>query len=251
MTSTLIDIVPAKDIGTFTQAPGATLPVGVDVRVTYDDTQDKDVLRHELLRGLRQILAWGRVALFDTFTDPDDTLITAHSPDVSTSGGAWVLTTTDNTTPPANSVVITGNAMNINANARGAVIKSGFPNVAVEVDVLFRTGSRFGVVVRHESNATMMVCRVRGPEAVAELIELATGTITTVGASEPITLVDNTVYRFRAVAVGDTISLFQDGVELFTRNWPSSLPTADDQGIVAFGGTLTNRYDNFTVYALQ
>jgi hypothetical protein len=45
--------------------------------------------------------------------------------------------------------------------------------------------------------------------------------------------------------------LFQDGVELFTRNWPSSLPTADDQGIVAFGGTLTNRYDNFTVYALQ
>lgn len=237
-------------VGEFQTEAGPDLPAGVEVRVTYDDAIEAHEVRYLLLDMLAQVNSWDSVTLIDTFTDPDDTLITAHDPDLSLAGGVWVLTTTDNTTPAANSVVITDNAMNINANARGAVIRSGFADVAVEVDVLHRAGSRYGIVLRHESNGSMLVFRIRGPEELAELLAITAGAIVVIGAAESITLEDNTIYRFRAVAKGQSVAVSRDGVEILSRTGVTDFETAEDQGIVAFGGTLANRYDNLLISAV-
>lgn len=187
--------------------------------------------------------------LSDTFTAADNTLLTAHTPDVSP-GGSYTLTTTDATAPAANSARIIGNKLALFQSAEGGVFDTGLSDVEIEIDITHATGGRYGVILRHASNGNMLICRVRGPEGLIELVTATAGIVAAVGASETLTVSNGVTYRYRIQAKGQGINVFRDGAFIFSRAGVSNFETATAQGVTSFGSTLGERYDNLIVRPL-
>jgi predicted phosphodiesterase len=90
------------------------------------------------------------------------------------------------------------------------VIDSGNPNVAVDVDFVWKTGNTGGLTLRNSdvSNFIQTIITASG----LELRKAVAGVYTSLG-NYAFTPVNNTTYHFKAILNGDSIKILLDGVE--------------------------------------
>lgn len=178
------------------------------------------------------------IALVDTFTDVNGTLVQNHTPD---KGGPWVLRTAD-VGPPNSVLTIQDNSLRIGSSAEGAIVNAA-ADAAIEMDMRYITGRRGGLMMRSVSNGNTLSFRYRGPESAIEIITWTAGAISATDASGSFTFVTGQTYRLKAVCKGNTITCFIDGVQVLQAT-VTAHAAGTGFGITTYGSTSNDEFDN-------
>lgn len=177
----------------------------------------------------------------DTFTDVDETLLTAHVSDVSPAG-SWVYSGTLNYGIRLNRTrVISGTGFGI------VTRESGVSDFTLQCDVTWKTGEAAGVVFRTDgtTNNRWTFAFIESGDAVRleKTIGGGTSSVSQLGLS----LVTGTTYHTKIECTGGDIKCYVDGV-LKASTTDTALSTFTKHGLTAYSpGTPTLEWDNFTV----
>jgi len=169
--------------------------------------------------------------LFDSFTDADNTVITAHTPEV---GGSWVVQ--PGTAPPTANL-ITSNRLRADANS-GIYQAAGTPPTAdYYVEARLRrmgTGSaRVGVAGRMSTSANTFYFAHWSSVATGwQLFKTVAGTSTQLGSTSSAAFNVGDEHTVRLTMDGSTIAMSVDGVELVSVT--DTAITADGRAGVRF-----------------
>lgn len=155
--------------------------------------------------------------LFDTFTDTDGTLITAHTGEI---GATW---TVQNGYAPATAPTIASNGLYAPV-VPAAYYASGVPasaNYCVESVLNFRSSvasDTTGPAGRITIGAnTMYFCRYNVAAGGWQLQKLVTGTITQLGSTVTEAFPTGQIRTLGLLMVGDTITMRLDGADILVR----------------------------------
>lgn len=183
--------------------------------------------------------------VLDTFTDTNGVLIENHTPEI---GGPWVRTVPDSGTPTAGAVTIQNNKMAISVAADGAVVDTGRTDVDIHVVYTATTGARSGILFRSVSDGNTLSFRVRPADSAIDIITWTAGAIAKTDATGSFTFTNGQDYDLRVRCVGGTIIAYIDGNEVLVASAVSAHAAGTRHGITSYGSSLTERYDNFTIF---
>jgi hypothetical protein len=179
--------------------------------------------------------------LYDTFTDPDGTLLTNHAPDIDLAGNGWE--------ELGGSSIINNNAAVKVGGGLGIGVNVGAADVTITCDVTVSnaTNNPHGVIFRAvDANNMWWLVYDAGPGAAAiNLLEINAGTLTA-RDSVTETLTDGT-YAFKIVASGSLITCYVNDVEKVSFS-SAFLAAATRHGLRP--ANTPARFDNLLVVAL-
>ena len=188
----------------------------------------------------------GGPLVFDTFTDTDGTLLTAHTPDVDSVGSGWSLL--------ENSFEIDGNRVKATGiGSRTAAIETNESDISISYIARYLiTGGETAAVFRLTDVNNYWMFFVTNNTDLMVIFERNGGGFTN-RASVAVTVANNTDYAIAGTANGQSLSCTFDGANEITYSSASFNETATKCGIRdsgTVGSDDDQRHDDFTVSAL-
>jgi hypothetical protein len=179
--------------------------------------------------------------LLDNFTDPNDTLLTAHTPNVNNAGGSW--SATFNNFGTANPLKITSNQATMALPGAtcvgGSVIETGQSNCILQADVTTindsSTGNN-GVIFRYVDSSNYLYADMltnAGASGVVRIRKVQAGSDTILATSSAGVLAANTTYTMVITLSGNSISVTAASKNVNTTNTFNETATKHGPMIVA------------------
>ena len=177
--------------------------------------------------------------VFDTFTDVDGTLLTAHVPEKDALGLGWQ--------PYPTSYTIQGNkaASPIQAGRQYNAIDAGQADLTMECDVTFPNPAKTVGLIGRLQSAQVCWFYVIHSSLAAQIFKDNAGF--TMIASSAAFAVPGTTYRLRVVLIGNSHSFYVDDILKASVPNDAFLATETEFGLWVNGGTGAERWDNFSL----
>jgi hypothetical protein len=115
-------------------------------------------------------MAGPTVLFYDTFTDANGTLLTAHTPDVDVVGGGWVL--------DAGTITIQSNRAQATAALARYFVNAGHADTTVSMDIISDAGGAGGFIVRWQNSLNHWICRLLASTGRIQIFDVNAGTLT-------------------------------------------------------------------------
>lgn len=178
----------------------------------------------------------------DEFSDADDTLLTAHTPNVDQEGGGWVAYPTSWKISSGMAVPVPG------ADRRYMGIDSGEADVTIECDVLFPNPANSVGLVSRLQDGTHCWFYIIHATAVARIYKDNAGFSMVTQAAEFVA-VPGTWYHFKVVALGNNHDFYIDDILRASVVGDAFLNTQTRVGFWVNGPNGSEFADSFVAYS--
>jgi hypothetical protein len=182
---------------------------GLDWNTAFDPSSAYDNLT------IKDISVATQVAVTDSFTAVNGTLLSAHAPDVNVPGNPWVITSYTSPTPPAPTVQNGRATVAAGANRHlQATIDAGASDVRVAADYVIGTANGLGALtVRLTDTDNHLLLLVIG--GVIQLHQKQAGVYTQLASVPLPSVAVGSTHRLEARTIGTAIQGWWDGAFMF------------------------------------
>lgn len=184
-------------------------------------------------------------SVFDIFTDPDNTLLTDHAPDIDEEGGGWVLGQTAVWEIVGNQAIWESG----NGAPGNVLIDSGLADCIITCDIETGTVVAVGLTVRASAGNDNIEIWLNRSSDTCTLHTNTNGSRSGILATNSITIDDDTEYALKVTLDGTSIKVEIDDVEQFTYTTSFNL-TDTLHGLMQWNIGATSYWDDFRVDAL-
>lgn len=189
----------------------------------------------------------GGLLVYDTFTDTDGTLLTAHTPDVAPVSSAWADVCISGSLS-AGSVKIAANKVRFDADAQGCVINCGQTDYSVSARWTPGVGglNRNSIVFRFGSNTNLWLFNCREVNGDANIVEAVSG-IGNTRATAAFAFTEGVEYLLEVRVSGTTCTGYINGVQVVTYASMGTHLSSTLVGICRNTSDNLARFDEFVV----
>jgi hypothetical protein len=184
-----------------------------------------------------------RYYVYDTFTDTNGTLVTAHTPNITPGGGyAQVF---------ANPPDIQGNKVHPLGTASSVMIDAGVTSCTVRIKYTFVTGQYFaGLLLRVSDSSNYFRFYLNDTPAVRWELQKRAAAVNSVLDSENTSVTNGQTYTLKVTLNGNTITCYVDNVEVCSATDAFSNTVTKQGFMIATTSADTERLDDFEVFPL-